>query len=154
MSYRQTHLANNEEVCVVCDTTDSIVVHHLDGDRSNNTDSNLVSICKSCHTKVHCTPNPVDQKIRGLQSELADPPTESERATPFTIRLDSEELNKLDAESEEQGFSNRTDYIRWILRNRDSLRDSLDQNTTERLDEMENRLSRLEEELELAGKYG
>lgn len=31
----------------------SLVVHHLDGDKTKNTLNNLVTLCRSCHAKVH-----------------------------------------------------------------------------------------------------
>ncbi|HNT77358.1 MAG TPA: HNH endonuclease signature motif containing protein [Anaerolineae bacterium] len=28
-------------------------VHHIDGDRANNTDANLVALCQRCHLALH-----------------------------------------------------------------------------------------------------
>jgi len=59
------------------------------------------------------------------------------------LRLESETIEELDEEAEEEGFANRTEYIRWMIRNRESL----DPNTVEKLSEYEERLERLEEEV-------
>lgn len=63
---------------------------------------------------------------------------------PTTIRLDADELDQLDQEAEERGFANRTEYIRWILRRRNGI----DENTAERLDELEERLADVEDQLD------
>lgn len=62
---------------------------------------------------------------------------------PITIRLEDEEIAELDAEAKDRGFANRTEYIRWILRNRNGI----DQNTAKVLKEHEERIKKLEEEV-------
>jgi len=37
----------------LCDREDSIVVHHKDGDATNDAPENLVPLCQSCHKHVH-----------------------------------------------------------------------------------------------------
>lgn len=63
---------------------------------------------------------------------------------PTTVRLPEDELEELAREAEERGFANRTEYIRWILRNRNGI----DTNTAERLDELEERLAEVEDKIE------
>lgn len=36
-----------------CDRIDDLNVHHIDYERSNNDDSNLVTLCAICHKAVH-----------------------------------------------------------------------------------------------------
>lgn len=36
-----------------CDCVDSLNVHHIDYERTNNDDSNLVTLCGICHRAVH-----------------------------------------------------------------------------------------------------
>lgn len=62
---------------------------------------------------------------------------------PRTLRLTSEEWDNLDDEAEDRGFENRTEYIRWIIRNRNGI----EQNTAERLNELEERLDAVEAEI-------
>ena len=46
--------------CIKCGERERINVHHIDLDRGNNSASNLVLLCNSCHTKFHrFQPNPV-----------------------------------------------------------------------------------------------
>lgn len=43
--------------CQFCNTSEQLVVHHLDGsgklDEPNNEMDNLVTLCKKCHAKLH-----------------------------------------------------------------------------------------------------
>lgn len=58
-----------------------------------------------------------------------------------TVRLDENEVEALDQEADERGFGNRTEYIRWILRNRDGI----DVNAAARLEDLEQRVADLED---------
>lgn len=51
--YRQRCLNHSEERCQECRSTESIVVHHIDGDQRNNELDNLMPLCQSCHVRVH-----------------------------------------------------------------------------------------------------
>ena len=50
--YRAKQLINHTG-CVVCGIKFLVEIHHKDGDAFNNNDSNLVSVCRSCHIKLH-----------------------------------------------------------------------------------------------------
>ena len=52
-SYRDICLETKGEACTICGATKSVVVHHVDGDRSNNDLDNLEPVCRSCHEKIH-----------------------------------------------------------------------------------------------------
>jgi len=39
--------------CVRCDAGDSLVVHHIDTDKTNNDIENLMLLCRRCHMKIH-----------------------------------------------------------------------------------------------------
>lgn len=39
--------------CAKCKTTESLAVHHKDGDHYNNELGNLMILCRSCHTTHH-----------------------------------------------------------------------------------------------------
>jgi HNH endonuclease len=59
------HLRQGGSSCAWCGFTPAVVagrrvlgmlhVHHRDGDRTNNEESNLVTLCGHCHTCVHAT---------------------------------------------------------------------------------------------------
>lgn len=53
--YRPKCLAEKGEQCAIetCDAEENIQVHHIDGDRTNNTLENLIPVCKECHWKIH-----------------------------------------------------------------------------------------------------
>lgn len=49
-----------KQKCETCETSKSLQVHHVDQDHTNNTPSNLQTLCKHCHGFWHAT-----QKRRG-----------------------------------------------------------------------------------------
>jgi len=51
--YREICFEHKPERCVVCGATENVVVHHADGDRSNNCLANLIPLCRHHHSKVH-----------------------------------------------------------------------------------------------------
>lgn len=38
---------------MLCGASDSVVAHHINGDRSNNALDNLMPVCRSCHGLIH-----------------------------------------------------------------------------------------------------
>lgn len=65
---------------------------------------------------------------------------------PTTIRLDADELDQIDAEADERGFSNRAEYLRWIIRNRPSVEKDTAESLDDRLSELEEKVNQLESE--------
>ena len=48
------NLSRINTICVCCLKNFRLLeVHHIDGDRSNNKESNLICICKECHNQIH-----------------------------------------------------------------------------------------------------
>lgn len=45
-------------------------IHHIDENKKNNKESNLISLCQSCHGKVHFFTKTNDKVIERLQNEL------------------------------------------------------------------------------------
>lgn len=39
--------------CQECGSMNNLCVHHIDKNRANNDSSNLITLCGSCHTKLH-----------------------------------------------------------------------------------------------------
>jgi hypothetical protein len=39
--------------CIICDREDGLHVHHIDSDKTNDDDSNLVTLCNFCHARAH-----------------------------------------------------------------------------------------------------
>jgi 5-methylcytosine-specific restriction endonuclease McrA len=42
-----------DEVCKVCGKRNLLVIHHIDCNKKNSIPSNLVTLCRKCHAKVH-----------------------------------------------------------------------------------------------------
>ena len=70
-NYREKCLEAKGEECVACDSTENIVAHHKDGDRSNDDLDNLVPLCASCHARLHATENP-PERLRELWEQIPD----------------------------------------------------------------------------------
>jgi hypothetical protein len=54
--YRTSAFRNYDAVCVACGydrSTETLVVHHVDGDRTNNKIKNLAILCPTCHAEIH-----------------------------------------------------------------------------------------------------
>lgn len=66
----------------------------------------------------------------------------------YTIRLDPAEVEKLEQEAEEQGFNNRTEYMRYIIRNRPTVDKSTAESLANRLSELEEKVEQLESGLD------
>lgn len=53
MVYRGTVIELLGDKCSRCGSTNELIVHHKDRNRSNNSVSNLELLCVSCHNKTH-----------------------------------------------------------------------------------------------------
>lgn len=51
--YSRALIAARGEHCFRCGTDQSLIIHHVDGNRSNNNLSNLDVLCRECHGNVH-----------------------------------------------------------------------------------------------------
>lgn len=52
-SIRAAIVKRDDGCCRICNKNYYLHVHHIDWDRSNNKDSNLVTLCEPCHRAVH-----------------------------------------------------------------------------------------------------
>jgi len=75
--YREKAIEEYGEECKRCGTTDNVLVHHKNGDRSDNSLSNLIPLCASCHGKVHARSDEFSDLVR----ELGYRPRPEERTT-------------------------------------------------------------------------
>lgn len=48
-----TYIKYIKDNCEICGSDKNLCVHHKDLDRHNNSESNLITLCRSCHTKEH-----------------------------------------------------------------------------------------------------
>lgn len=57
--------------CRVCSDKKQLAIHHIDGDKKNDSDENFITLCFSCHSRVHGTNPPIKGDI-GLFYELKE----------------------------------------------------------------------------------
>lgn len=53
VGYREKCISEKGKECKICDSPYRIEVHHIDGDRDNNSLENLVPLCQWCHRRIH-----------------------------------------------------------------------------------------------------
>lgn len=68
---KHKHLNDGVDECYVCGGEYGLNTHHRDGDLTNNYFWNLITLCNSCHGKVHHPEaNVYDQTIKQLRGEV------------------------------------------------------------------------------------
>lgn len=95
--YREFCLKHKEERCEICETTEDIDVHHLDGDRSNCSLSNLVPLCHHHHMQIHHGDERYSEYVDQLdESSIIGPyePITDERSHMAVLREISEDKEK------------------------------------------------------------
>jgi len=75
------------DMCSICAKKDDLEVHHIDRNHSNNSPDNLITVCESCHRRIHS---------QNLLTAYADEVVEIADAgiqTVYDIEMDSEHHN-------------------------------------------------------------
>lgn len=50
---RQEVMERDKFICVSCGASAGLIIHHWDGDDTNNEMGNLATVCRSCHQHLH-----------------------------------------------------------------------------------------------------
>lgn len=50
---KKAEILKRDKKCIVCGSTEKLHVHHLDIDKTNNENSNLVVVCSKLHSIIH-----------------------------------------------------------------------------------------------------
>lgn len=73
MDLRSTVKLRDDNKCQICGKSVSGrhgQVHHIDGDKKNNSMDNLILLCASCHSKIHLSDSDREDKIYIFRSKL------------------------------------------------------------------------------------
>jgi len=46
-------LQRDNNTCQICQSQNRVIIHHIDGDDTNNNLENLLSVCRKCHQNIH-----------------------------------------------------------------------------------------------------
>ena len=66
---------HRRECCAICGNTEHLQVHHLDKNIRNNSPSNLVTLCPTCHMKLHWRLRKLSRNANQLQLGLEANPS-------------------------------------------------------------------------------
>jgi len=50
---KRSNIIKRDKKCYICNDTKDLVVHHIDYNKSNNSDCNLLTLCRSCHGRTN-----------------------------------------------------------------------------------------------------
>lgn len=62
--YREQCLEEMGEVCYICQSEENIVVHHINGDRDDNSMDNIIPVCEKHHHQIHSN----SDELEGLKN--------------------------------------------------------------------------------------
>lgn len=125
--YRRECLEQKGAQCLLCPEDDpttgweNIVVHHVDGDRSNNDLDNLIPVCYSCHSKIHHgTPGYEDwHEMLPESARRSVEPSSLEGTQPLTMYLTPETIKDEDIRFQELNLEYQREYDQKLQKNAD-----------------------------------
>ena len=84
--YRTKCFSEHPHECHFCGDEDNLEVHHIDGDRSNNSVDNLIPVCHDCHWDIHST----RETLSEWTQKLKDPPVATGPTKRLTVDFEDE----------------------------------------------------------------
>jgi HNH endonuclease len=67
---RSAIIERDDYTCQDCGVFENLQVHHVDGDRSNGSNKNLITVCLECHRKRHRKLEETHRKLERIISFL------------------------------------------------------------------------------------
>lgn len=117
--YRDKCLQVHGDECIVCESSESIEVHHIDGDRANNDISNLVPLCQEHHNEVHTESLKTSyieewKSIRDFEEREQDSTERRSGWARINFRAPGTLLDEVDDFADERG-TNRSHALRELI---------------------------------------
>lgn len=128
MDYRQKCFSQKEERCDICGDTESIHVHHIDGDRSNDSIENLAPLCNSCHSSVHMGAKGFEEWTQKLKAKR-------DRKRTVTLTLSQDLSRQVEVVRQTCSAESDPDAVRFAIKERAETVSNMDEVFT-RLDEL------------------
>lgn len=69
--YRKYLLERQESKCLFCGNKNNLCLHHIDMDKQNSNNNNLIYVCRSHHSKIHNNYEEMTLKIRRMLDGLS-----------------------------------------------------------------------------------
>lgn len=115
MNYRKKCLNKYSNKCHICSSEDNIEVHHINGERWDNSIENLIPVCKECHTDIHSNNDKLNKWSSLLNSKHSPKGikniTSDGDMVRITVSLNSDTVKYVDEKSD----GNRSKCIREII---------------------------------------
>lgn|GEM_PF-3784464 len=74
---RENILERDNHECKLCYSDNNLEIHHIDGDRKNNSEKNLITLCQHCHlSRAHETVRKIDEGYKVVLKKLTRPENE------------------------------------------------------------------------------
>lgn len=147
MSYRTRCLDRKPRVCAVCGEDSTVEVHHVDGNRANNSIQNLLAVCSDCHTSIH-SGDPEYAMWRRAFGQFAQAdsgpkpvPGEGVEATVYFTSETLSEVQRIAAENDDSRSSTMRKLVRAGIDSIDDLREGPSLVPRELLEEAEAELT-------------
>lgn len=68
---RRTEVLHRDHICRQCAKFGALEVHHIDHDATNNELTNLIGLCRTCHSSYHASPTSVQATWKQVYTALA-----------------------------------------------------------------------------------
>jgi hypothetical protein len=86
-SHREKCLEEKGEECHICGSGGEVQVHHINGDKSDNSLKNLIPVCHDCHSSIHDDTD----RLKEWSNKIL-PPSERTRTVSMTVTPEEQDL--------------------------------------------------------------
>lgn len=121
-TYREYAFHTHEQSCVHCGERDNLVVHHVNGDRSDSSIENLIVLCRGCHQAIHGYKSELPPFLDFLRTmidkdSLSYGPIGGNTIASYqTMKVENSEYNTLEQIANKHEYSSMDEAVTHVLR--------------------------------------